>query len=120
MIRNRLTGGLDLAVTIAADDVETDTSRPLIIEFTGMAPMRFDFGTDLETRYNTINQFFLTDPGRQASLLELMKQRNALTLVVPLKTQTGATSSKTVWLSLRGVLASLDFMATYARKVAQY
>jgi hypothetical protein len=32
----------------------------------------------------------------------------------------GEVDSKDVWLSLRGVSASIDFMATYARKVAQY
>ena len=120
MIRNRLTGDIDLAVTVAADDVETDTSRPLVMEFSGAAPLRFDFSSDLETRYNTINQYFVADPARRTSLFELMKQRNALTLVVPLRDKTGARMTQKVWLSLRGVLASLDFMATYARKVAQY
>ncbi|MCS6761920.1 MAG: hypothetical protein MO846_08050 [Candidatus Devosia symbiotica] len=120
MIHNRLTGELELAVTVAADDVEADTSRPLIIEFSGAAAMRFDFADDLETHDNTSNQFFVADPARKALLLEHMKQRNALTMTVPLKTDAGGATSKKVWLSMRGVLASLDFMATYARKVAQY
>jgi hypothetical protein len=46
-----------------------------------------------------------------------MKERNAVTLSVPLK---GQEKPVQTWLSLRGVLASLDFMETYARKVAQY
>lgn len=47
-----------------------------------------------------------------------MKTRNAATLTVPLTELDEQTRS--VWLSLRGVTASLDFMASYARKVAQY
>jgi hypothetical protein len=88
------------------------------MEFSGAAAMRFDFATDLETRYNTVNQYYVVDPERKAALLESMKQRNAMTMTVPL---TGAEGdAQTVRLSMRGVLASLDFMATFARKVAQY
>jgi hypothetical protein len=70
----------------------------------------------LETRHNTINQFFITGP-RRTDILDRMKDRNALTLSVPLM---GLDDPVETWLSLRGVLASLDFMATYARRVAQY
>jgi hypothetical protein len=80
------------------------------------SPQSFDFTTDLETRHNTVNQFFVVDPARRDAVLEQMKQRNSLLLKVPLSDGT----SKDVWLSLRGVSASIDFMATYARKVAQY
>ena len=118
LFRNRLNGELDLAITVAADGVETDTSRPLVLAFGGEAPETFDFATDLETRYNTVNQFFIADPARKTALIERMKERNSLLLTVPLTG--GTTASKEVWLSLRGVIASLDFMATYARKVAQY
>ena len=118
MFRNRLNGELDIAVTVAADGVETDTSRPLVFAFGGEAPESFDFTADLETRYNTTNQFFVADPARKAALLERMKERSSLVLTVPLTG--GAQASKDVWLSLRGVTASIDFMATYARKVAQY
>ncbi|MGV8832350.1 MAG: hypothetical protein ACOH2N_10275 [Devosia sp.] len=118
ILRNRLTGILDVAVTVAADEVRADTSRALVMEFSGAAAMRFDFATDLETRYNTVNQYYVVDPERKAALLESMKQRNAMTMTVPL---TGAEGdAQTVRLSMRGVLASLDFMATFARKVAQY
>ena len=116
---------VDIATSPGADDqvfatdgVEADTSRPLVLAFGGEAPENFDFSTDLETRYNTVNQFFVVDPRRKAALLERMKERNSLLLSVPL---TGGTeASKDVWLSLRGVMASIDFMATYARRVAQY
>ena len=118
VLRNRLTGDLDIAITVAADGVETDTSRPVTLTFTGEAPLSFDFASDLETRYNTSNQYFVVDPARRQALLDKMKERNALMLTVPLKG--GTQSSKQVWLSLRGVMASIDFMSTYARKVAQY
>ncbi|OYX11462.1 MAG: hypothetical protein B7Z15_11765 [Rhizobiales bacterium 32-66-8] len=117
LFRNRLTGDLDIAITVAADDVKADPSRPVLLIFGGEPPLRFDFTTDLETRYNTINQFYVVDAARKAALLAKMKERTSLTMTVPL---TGAIDSKDVWLSLRGVSASLDFMATYARRVAQY
>lgn len=116
IIRNRLNGDLDVAITIAADHLEADPARPLVLAFGGERPQNFDFATDLETRHNTINQFFVVDPARRDALLEQMKQRNSLLLKVPLSDGT----SKDVWLSLRGVSASIDFMATYARKVSQY
>lgn len=118
LLRNRLTGALDLAFTVAADGVEADTSRPLVLTFGGEAPLTLDFQSDLETRYNSVNQFYVVDPARKAALLERMKQRNALLLTVPLRG--GDAASQPVSLSLRGVVASLDFMATYARKVTQY
>ena len=117
VLRNRLTGDLDIAITVAADGVETDTSRPVTLTFTGEAPLSFDFTTDLETRYNTINQFYVVDSARKDALLAKLKERTSLSLGIPL---TGDTDHKDVWLSLRGVSASIDFMATYARKVAQY
>jgi hypothetical protein len=118
VLRNRLTGDLDIAFTVAADGVETDTTQKLIIAFGGEDAQTLDFATDLETRYNTINQFFVVDPVRKEALLERLKERNSLLLTVPLTG--GAETSKEVWLSLRGVTASIDFMATYARRVAQY
>lgn len=118
LMRNRLTGELDVAVTVAADDVQVDESRPLVLGFAGEAALTYHFDSDLETRYNTINQYYVADADRKATLIEHMKQRNAVTLTVPLKG--GETESKSVWLSMRGVLASLDFMASHARKVAQY
>ncbi|MCS6759416.1 MAG: hypothetical protein MO852_10885 [Candidatus Devosia euplotis] len=120
VIRNRLDGMLDLVMTVAADGAQADTNRPLIIQLAGDAAMRFDFARDLETRHNTANQFFVVDPARKMALFEQMKQRNALTMIVPLRRDNSQTSSQSVWLSTRGVLASLDFMGTYARKVAQY
>lgn len=118
IFRNRLTGDLDIAITVAADGVEADTSRPMLLNFGGEPPLSFDFTADLETRYNTINQYYVVDPARKVALLEKMKERTSLTVTMPLTG--GETDSKDIWLSLRGVSASIDFMATYARKVAQY
>lgn len=118
VLRNRITGELDIAVTVAADGVETDTSRPMIFGFSGQAPMALDFSGDLETRYNTTNQYFVADPARREQMIALMKERNGLTLTVPLTG--GSAPTKAVRLSMRGVLASLDFMSAYARKVTQY
>lgn len=116
ILHNRLTGDLDVAITVAADGVETDTSRSLLLAFGSEPPERFSFTTDLETRYNTINQFYVADPARKAALIEQMGERNAVVATVPLK----GGDAREVRLSLRGVLASLDFMASYARRIAQY
>jgi hypothetical protein len=118
LVHNRLTGVVDVAFTAAADNVDIDPSRPLLINFGGDKPLSFDFSGDLETRYNTINQWFVVDPARRDDLVHTMKSRNALTLSVPLTELDEP--SRTVWLSMRGVTASLDFMSSYARKVAQY
>lgn len=117
LIRNRLTGDVDLAITVAADRVEVDQTRPIILAFGGEGGEALGFATDLETRHNTVNQFFVADPARAGSLIDRMKERNAVRLTIPV---TGPRRQVEVWLSLRGVLASLDFMATYARRVAQY
>jgi len=117
LIRNRLDGALDLAISVSPDSGEYDPARPILLEFGGQAPIVLTFGAGIETRFNTINQFFVTDADLLASIIETMKQRNAVTLSVPLVGQEEPVRS---WMSLRGVLASLDFMQTYARRVAQY
>tara|TARA_R110002020_G_scaffold8652_8_gene34398 strand:+ start:842 stop:1432 length:591 start_codon:yes stop_codon:yes gene_type:complete len=118
LMRNRLTGELDVAITVAADGVAVDPSRPLRLSFAGGPTEIYAFAGDLETRYNTTNRYYVADPARKAALIEQMKRRNAVTMTVPLTG--GTTVSKSVRLSMRGVLASLDFMASHARKVAQY
>ena len=118
LIRNRLTGDIDIAVTVALEKGETDTSRPLVLTFGGEVPEKLDFIADLETRHNVSNQYFVKDTARRDSLLERMKQRNAVVLSVPLTG--GDVAIKDTRLSLRGVEASLDFMTSYARKVTQY
>ena len=118
IFRNRLTGDLDIAITVAADGAEADPGRPLLLNFGGERSLSFDFTTDLETRYNATNQYYVVDAARKAALLDKLKERTSVTLTVPLTG--GEVDSKDVWLSLRGVSASIDFMATYARKVARY
>ncbi len=116
IFHNRLNGERDVAVTVAADGIAIDTSRPMIIVFGGEAAERFDFTADLEIRYETANRFFVVDPARKQALLDKMMKRNGAMITVPV---TGG-ETRPVWLSMRGVSASIDFMAAYARKVAQY
>lgn len=116
LIHNRLDGALDLAITISPASGEYDEEREMLLRFGGEPPTSLTLGTDLETRHNTTNQFFLIGPVRE-TVLDKMRDRNAVTLSVPLK---GVEKPVETRLSLRGVLASLDFMTTYARKVAQY
>jgi hypothetical protein len=118
VLLNRLNGELDVSFSIQADGLEADTSRPLIVSFTGQAPLTYDFLADLETRYNTINQFYVADAAKREALLELMRERNAVTLTVPVND--GDDPTRKVTLSLRGVTASIDFMRSYARRLAQY
>lgn len=117
LIRNRLNGAVDLAITVSPDSGEYDLGRPITLQFGSDETIALDYGTDVETRFNTVNQFFVSAPDNLATIIETMKERNAVTLSVPLK---GQEKPVQTWLSLRGVLASLDFMETYARKVAQY
>ncbi|SMQ59841.1 hypothetical protein SAMN06295905_0291 [Devosia lucknowensis] len=117
LIRNRLDGDLDLAITVAPATGEYDPARPMTLHFGGTAPLQLVLGQGIETRHNTTNQFFISDPDRLASVIETMKERNAVSLSVPLK---GVERPVETRLSLRGVLASLDFMSAYARKVTQY
>lgn len=116
LIHNRLDGEVDLAITVSPAKGEYDYDRPIILRFGGEAPIVLTMGTDMETRHNTINQFFLIGADRD-TVLAKMRERNALVLSVPL---VGVEKPGESRMSLRGVLASLDFMSTYARRVAQY
>ncbi|QQR38135.1 hypothetical protein [Devosia rhizoryzae] len=117
LMRNRLDGALDLAITVALDEGGYDESRPMVLRFGGQPDIELGVGDELETRYNTINQYFVVDAARAEALIDKMKERTSVTLLVPL---IGVEKPAEVRLSLQGVLASLDFMSTYARKVAQY
>lgn len=117
LVRNRLDGELDLAITVATESAGYDESRPMRLLFGGDVPVILNFGTDIETRFNTTNQYFVSDPALKAELIERMQDRSSLKLVVPL---IGEAKPAETWLSLQGVMASLDFMAAHARKVAQY
>ncbi|MFD1252898.1 MULTISPECIES: hypothetical protein [Devosia] len=117
LVRNRLDGKLDLAITIAGEEGDYDPTRPMELRFGGEPPISLPMGSGIETRFNTINQFFITDDVVETGIIDKMKNRNAVTLSVPL---TGRDQPLEVRLSLQGVLASLDFMDIYARKVAEY
>lgn len=118
LIHNRLSGDIDLAFTAAPTSDTLDTSRPLRFEFTGSPAIELAFATDLETRFSTTNQWFIADDARRDSLIELLQSRTSLTLAIPVTDP--ETPVRHVRLSLQGVLASLDFMANYARRVSQY
>jgi hypothetical protein len=120
LLRNRLTGEIDISFIVAADGLDSDLSRPLTLTFGGDQPQSFNFSEDLQTRYNTINQYYVAAPMRRDELLEALKSRNSVTAVFPVTLTNGKTETREVRFSLRGVNASLDFMSTYARKVAQY
>jgi len=117
LIRNRLSGELDLAITVAADAGSYDETRPMRLLFAGDAPLMLAFGAEIENRFNTSNQYFVADPELRAEVIERLQTRTSLKLIVPM---TGSGKPAEIWLSLQGVMASLDFMSTYARKVAQY
>ncbi|MBO9589251.1 hypothetical protein [Devosia sp.] len=117
LIRNRLDGDIDVAITVAADEGSYDESRPMRLLFAGDGPVMLAMGEELETRFNVTNQYFVADAALETQLIERMKERASLKLIVPM---TGAEQPADIWLSLQGVMASLDFMATYARKVEQY
>jgi|SRR5215217_1315862 len=117
LIRDRLNGQLDLAITVATDAGDVDESRPIEVVFGRGETVSLALGKTLETRSNVVNQYFVSDAAVRDQLLERMKQRTSLRLLVPLD---GVDKPVDTWLSLQGVMASLDFMATYARKVAQY
>lgn len=117
LIRDRLNGELDVAITIAADKGDYDEARAIELAFSGHEPLSLKIGQGLETRSNVVNQYFVVDPVVRDELIARMKQRSSMRLLVPL---VGIDKPVDTWLSLQGVMASLDFMETYARKVAQY
>ena len=65
LIRNRLDGALDLAITVSADSGEYDPERPIVLGFGGEPPVAVAFGTDIETGFSTVNQFFIADAARR-------------------------------------------------------
>lgn len=117
LVRNRLDGVLDIAITVAPDQGGYDPDRPMTIRLPDTTPLVLSMGTDLETRFDTANQFFVIDPQARERLVEMIKERAALTLAVPLIDQEKPVE---IGLSLQGAMAALDFMDTYARRVAQY
>lgn len=120
LVLNRLDGQLDVAISDQLNDgTSFDRSRPLRIRFGGDEPMLLSYGVDLETRYTTVNQYFVSNPEKREALIEAMKAKASATLVIPVtRGAPGATTE--IRLSMQGVLASLDFMNAYARRVEDY
>lgn len=120
LILNRLDGELDVAFSDQANDgTSFDRSRPLRIRFGSDDPMLFSYGVDLETRYTTVNQYFVSDAQKREALIEAMKAKASATIIIPVTD--GAPDAFTeIRLSMQGVLASLDFMNAYARRVEDY
>jgi len=115
MLLNRLDGELGLFFAVQADTFEADQARPVVLAFDGERPRSYVFGRDLETRFNTINEYYFVEAD---PLIERMIAGNNLTLIIPVTG--GSEPQRRVTLSLQGVAASLDFMKAYARRVAQY
>jgi len=78
LIRNRLDGTLDVAITVAADSITYDEARPMRLLFSGTTPVILNMGEELETRFNTTNQYFVVDPEFATQLIDQMKERNAV------------------------------------------
>ena len=88
LIRNRLNGALDLAITVAPDSGEYDLGRPITLQFGGEEAIALNFGTDIETRFNTVNQFFVADPAQRDALaqwLDAAAERRATLLAEKLR-----------------------------------
>ena len=68
LFRNRLNGELEVAITVAADGVTVDPSRPLLMAFGSEAAEAFSFGEDGETRDHTPTQYLVAAPTRPAAL----------------------------------------------------
>ena len=58
LIRNRLDGDIDVAITVAADEGGYDESRPMRLLFAGDGPVMLAMGEELETRFNVTNQYY--------------------------------------------------------------
>ncbi|WP_152664644.1 hypothetical protein [Devosia geojensis] len=120
LILNRLNGELDVAFSDQADGgTSFDRNRPLRIRFGSEPPMLLTYGTDLETRYTTVNQYFVSDPAKRDALIAAMREKASATLVIPLAGDDPQAFAD-IRLSMQGVLASLDFMDAYARRVEEY
>ncbi|GHA30444.1 hypothetical protein GCM10007989_27780 [Devosia pacifica] len=118
LILDRLDGDLDVAFTFAPTEGSTlDQTRPLTLRFSDSVPMQFAFGGDLETRYNTSNQFFVSNVEKLDVLLDAMRDKARATMLIPVGE---ADSHQSVEFSMHGVIASIDFMQAYARRLSTY
>lgn len=113
LIRNRISGEIDLVFTPSpTDGRELDTTRPLVVEFGGAPAMVFSFESDLETRFNVENQYYVVSDDKLEPLLEAMQARNAAHLRIPITG--GEADEVSLRFSMRGVRASLEFLEAFA------
>lgn len=114
--RQRETGTMEFSFTYAgvAGSGKLDLSRPMNMLFDGGTGTSLSFSTALETRFNTINEYFVKHEEDKSFILKNLRERNHLTVSVPLISAQGDKHSKTVNIWLKGVQASEDFMKAYA------
>ena len=113
--RQRVTGAMEISFTYASvNQYKLDTSRPMTMQFDGGNGTNLSFSTSLETRFSTVNEYFIKDGTQKNFILENLRERNHLTVSVPLTTPQGEKRSKAVNIWLKGVQASEDFMKAYA------
>ena len=113
--RHRVTGTMEISFTYAAAGSDKlDISKPMTMQFDGGAETDLSFSQSLETRFNTINEYFIKDETQKNFILKNLRKRNHLTVSVPLLSSQGDKHSKTVNIWLKGVQASEAFMKAYA------
>ena len=113
--RHRVTGTMEVSFTYAATGAEKlDISEPMTMQFDGRVGTNLSFSDSLETRFNTVNEYFVKDETQKNVILKNLRERNHLTVSVPLITPNGEQYSKTVNIWLKGVQASEKFMKDYA------
>ncbi|MEP3232708.1 MAG: hypothetical protein ABJO30_07755 [Hyphomicrobiales bacterium] len=113
--RQRVTGAMEISFTYAGgDQTKLDNSRPMTMQFDGGYGANLSFSTSLETRFNTINEYFVKDETQKNFILKNLRERNHLSVSIPLTTPQGDKHSKSVNIWLKGVQASEEFMKAYA------
>lgn len=113
--RQRATGAMEISFTYASiNQHKLDTSQPMTMQFDGGEGTNLSFSTSLETRFNTVNEYFIKDETQKDFILKNLRERNHLSVSVPLQTPQGEKRSKAVNIWLKGVQASEDFMKAYA------
>ena len=111
----RVTGATEFSFTFAG--VGTDklnVTKPMNMQFDDGNGTSLSFSTSLETRFNTINEYFIKDQAQKSFILKNLRERNHLTVSVPLISAQGKKHYKTINIWLKGVQASEKFMKAYA------
>lgn len=115
--RQRVTGAMEVSFTYAgAGSQKLDTTRPINIFFDGGHEAMLSFSVSLETRFNTVNQYFIKNESHKNYVLKHLRERNHLTASIPLIPSPGHQNFKKVDIWLKGVQASERFMKAYANQ----